>query len=43
MLALLKLGVRQRNRHHGRQDFPPDWSGGYTSLYALQQEEDWEV
>ena len=22
---------------------PPDWSGGYTSLYALQQEEEWEV
>ena len=21
---------------------PPDWSGGYTSLYALQQQEDWE-
>ena len=20
---------------------PPDWSGGYTSLYAMQQEEDW--
>ena len=20
---------------------PPDWSGGYTSLYALQQEETW--
>ena len=22
---------------------PPDWSGGYTSLYALQQQEDWEA
>ena len=21
---------------------PPDWSGGYTSLFALQQEEDWD-
>ena len=21
---------------------PPDWSGGYTSLYALQQQEDWD-
>jgi len=21
---------------------PPDWSAGYTSLYALQQEEEWE-
>ena len=22
---------------------PPDWSGGYTSLYALQQQEEWTV
>ena len=21
---------------------PPDWSGGYTSLFALQQKEKWE-
>tara|TARA_B100001123_G_C15299082_1_gene1020359 strand:+ start:1417 stop:2424 length:1008 start_codon:yes stop_codon:yes gene_type:complete len=21
---------------------PPDWSGGYTSLYALQQQEEWD-
>jgi hypothetical protein len=21
---------------------PPDWSGGYTSIFALQQEEDWK-
>ena len=21
---------------------PPDWSGGYTSLFALQQEEEWD-
>ena len=21
---------------------PPDWSGGYTSLFALQQEEQWD-
>ena len=21
---------------------PPDWSGGYTSLYALQQQENWD-
>jgi hypothetical protein len=20
---------------------PPDWSGGYTSIFALQQEEGW--
>jgi hypothetical protein len=22
---------------------PPDWSGGYTSLFALQQGENWEA
>ena len=22
---------------------PPDWSGGYTSIFALQQEESWEA
>ncbi len=22
---------------------PPDWSGGYTSIFALQQEENWEA
>jgi len=21
---------------------PPDWSGGYTSLYAMQQQEEWK-
>jgi hypothetical protein len=21
---------------------PPDWSAGYTSLFALQQEESWD-
>ena len=21
---------------------PPDWSGGYTSIFALQQEESWD-
>jgi hypothetical protein len=21
---------------------PPDWSGGYTSIFALQQEENWD-
>jgi hypothetical protein len=21
---------------------PPDWSGGYTSIFAVQQEENWE-
>jgi ectoine hydroxylase-related dioxygenase (phytanoyl-CoA dioxygenase family) len=23
-------------------EVPPDWSGGYTSLYAMQQEEEWD-
>ena len=29
--------------HHGPRpcQMPPDWSGGYTSLFALQQEEQW--
>jgi hypothetical protein len=22
---------------------PPDWSGGYTSIFAVQQEEDWKA
>jgi len=22
---------------------PPDWSGGYSSIFALQQEETWEA
>jgi len=22
---------------------PPDWSGGYSSIFALQQEEDWKA
>ena len=22
---------------------PPDWSGGYTSIFAVQQEEDWDA
>jgi hypothetical protein len=21
---------------------PPDWSGGYTSIFAVQQEEKWD-
>ena len=28
--------------HDGRPCLvPPDWSGGYTSLYAMQQQEEW--
>jgi ectoine hydroxylase len=22
---------------------PPDWSGGYTSIFAVQQEEKWDI
>ncbi len=30
-------------RHDDRPcEVPPDWSSGYTSLYALQQEEEWD-
>jgi ectoine hydroxylase len=30
--------------HHDERPclVPPDWSGGYTSLFAMQQEEEWE-
>ena len=39
--------VRGRPARYARHDprpcqVPPDWSGGYTSLFALQQEEDWD-
>ena len=34
-------GQRARYAHHDPRPclIPPDWSGGYTSIYALQQEE----
>ncbi|HEX3607424.1 MAG TPA: phytanoyl-CoA dioxygenase family protein [Candidatus Dormibacteraeota bacterium] len=37
-------GSRARWAHHDPRpcQVPPDWSGGYTSLFALQQEESWE-
>jgi len=37
-------GSRARWAHHDPRPcmLPPDWSGGYTSIFALQQEEDWE-
>ena len=37
-------GEPARWAHHDPRPclLPPDWSGGYTSLYALQQEEEWE-
>jgi ectoine hydroxylase-related dioxygenase (phytanoyl-CoA dioxygenase family) len=37
-------GSPARWAHHDPRPclMPPDWSGGYTSLFALQQEESWE-
>jgi ectoine hydroxylase-related dioxygenase (phytanoyl-CoA dioxygenase family) len=37
-------GAPARWAHHDPRPclVPPDWSGGYTSLFALQQEETWE-
>lgn len=34
-------GHAARTAHHepGRYRLPPDWSGGYTSIFALQQQE----
>ena len=36
-------GQRARWAHHDPRPclMPPDWSGGYTSVFALQQEEQW--
>jgi len=38
-------GSPARQAHHDPRpcQIPPDWSGGYTSLYALQQEETWDT
>jgi len=38
-------GEAQRWAHHDRRTclIPPDWSGGYSSIFALQQEEDWKA
>jgi ectoine hydroxylase-related dioxygenase (phytanoyl-CoA dioxygenase family) len=38
-------GKPARWAHHDPRPclIPPDWSGGYTSLFALQQEEDWDA
>ena len=38
-------GEAQRWAHHDPRTclMPPDWSGGYSSIFALQQEEDWEA
>ena len=36
--------VAARWAHHDPRPclLPPDWSGGYTSIFAVQQEEDWQ-
>jgi ectoine hydroxylase len=38
-------GRPARWAHHDSRPclIPPDWSGGYTSLFALQQEEHWDA
>ena len=38
-------GEAVRYAHHDPRPclLPPDWSGGYTSLYALQQGEQWDA
>ena len=38
-------GEAQRWAHHDPRTclMPPDWSGGYSSIFALQQEEDWKA
>ena len=38
-------GKPARWAHHDPRPclIPPDWSGGYTSLFALQQEEEWDA
>ncbi len=37
-------GKPARRAHHDPRPcmIPPDWSGGYTSLFALQQGEEWD-
>jgi len=36
-------GSPARSAHHDPRPcpLPPDWSGGYSSIFALQQQEDW--
>lgn len=38
-------GKPARWAHHDPRPclLPPDWSGGYTSIFAVQQEEDWST
>ena len=37
-------GNSARWAHHDDRPclVPPDWSGGYTSLYAMQKQEEWD-
>ncbi|MEM7252413.1 MAG: phytanoyl-CoA dioxygenase family protein [Pseudomonadota bacterium] len=40
--AIVRGAPAAQARHDPRPcQIPPDWSGGYSSLFALQQEEDW--
>jgi ectoine hydroxylase-related dioxygenase (phytanoyl-CoA dioxygenase family) len=42
--AIVRGRPAQWARHDPRPcQIPPDWSGGYTSLFALQQGEQWEA
>jgi ectoine hydroxylase-related dioxygenase (phytanoyl-CoA dioxygenase family) len=38
-------GKKARWAHHDPRPcvIPPDWSAGYTSIFAMQQEESWEA
>ena len=37
-----KPGTLRASRSEAVPAASPDWSGGYTSLFALQQEEEWD-
>jgi hypothetical protein len=41
-MGAIVRGKPARCAHHDPRPclLPPDWSGGYTSIFALQQEED---
>ncbi|MCH9675116.1 MAG: phytanoyl-CoA dioxygenase family protein [Gammaproteobacteria bacterium] len=40
---IVRGSAARRARHDPRPcQIPPDWSGGYSSLFALQQEETWD-
>ena len=44
-MGAIVRGKPARYAHHDPRpcQVPPDWSGGYTSLFALQQEEEWDA